>query len=83
MAGHEIDALLRFSLFSPVNVRAARQPERHRSSGSVFTLEKRSYIVAKPPVPVLPAIADKAPDLIEPGRVPGFCNQFDIGKDWI
>ena len=70
-----------FALFALVDVRAARQPERHRAGRSVVTLEKRPDIVAKPPVPFLPAVADKAADLIEAGGVPGFGDQLDIGED--
>ena len=81
VAGHEIDALLGFTLFSLVNVRAPRQPERQGTDGSIIPFEEGPDIVAKPPVPFLPAVADKTADLVEAGRVPGLGDQLDIGED--
>src|SRR4051812_14972822 len=50
---------------------------------SLVALQKRSHIVAEPAVPLLPAVADKAPDLIKPSGVPGFRDELDIGKNRI
>ena len=83
MAGDEIDALLGFALFALVYVRAPRQSEGHRTSCSVAAFEKRPDIVAKPPVPFFPAVADERADLIKAGGVPGLGDQLDIGEDGV
>src|SRR5262249_44698885 len=83
VAGDEVDALLRFALFAPVHVRASTEPEPPGAGHPIVAFEKRPEIVAEPPVPVLPAIADETADLIQPGGVPSFGDQLDIGEDRI
>src|SRR5215831_5670289 len=83
VAGNKVDALLGFALLLLVDVGAPRQPEGHRTRSAVVAFEKGPHVIAKSPIPFLPAVADKAADLIKPGSVPRFGNQLDIGENGI
>jgi hypothetical protein len=39
-----------------------------------------AHVVAELAVPFLPAVADEAADLVQPGRVPGLGDQLDAGE---
>src|SRR5512133_3645144 len=45
VTGYEIDTLLRFTLFAPVDVRAPRQAEGHGRGRAVIGFEKSSAVV--------------------------------------
>jgi hypothetical protein len=78
-------------LFVLVDIRASCQPESHCPGRPVVAFEKGPEVIAKPPVPFLPAVADEAADLIKAGGVPGSAIsltlasenriRFDIPKD--
>src|SRR6267154_1407500 len=40
-------------------------------------------IVPEPAVPLLPGVADEAPDLIEPGGVPGLGDELRARQGWV
>src|SRR5437667_6677171 len=81
VARYEIDALFGLALLVLIDVRTPGQPKSYGTGRSVNAFEKSSNVVAKFSVPFLPAIADKAADLIQAGGVPGLGDQLDIGED--
>src|SRR5215471_6832971 len=80
MARNKINALLGLTFFMTVNCGAAKQSVGKVSDRMVFPAKKTPDIVSKPPVPLLPAISNKAANLIKPSRVPGFGDELDSGK---
>src|SRR5204862_5656432 len=83
MARDEIDALLWLALLALVNIGACHQPVGHGVGSAIVALQERADIVAKLPVPLLPAVANKAADLVETRSVPGFGNQLDVCENRI
>src|SRR5262249_39913488 len=69
-------ALFRLPLLVSIDLGAADKPIGHPCSRALFSAEETSDIVAKTSVPLLPTVANKAPDLIKTSSVPGFRNEF-------
>ncbi len=67
---HEVDALLRLALLVCVDVGAADQAVGHARHRARLAAEKTPDIVAKPPVPLLPAVAHERADLVQAGGIP-------------
>ena len=76
MACYKINALFSLTLFMTVNCRAAKQSVRKVSDRIVFSAKEASDIVSKSTIPLLPTISDKAANLIQPRRVPGFRDEL-------
>src|SRR5690349_7642645 len=83
MTGHKVDALLRLPFLVPEHIWAAKRSLRQQPYRPAVAFDKAADIVAKPPVPLLPAVADKGPHLIEAGGVPRLGDQFGAGEDGI
>src|SRR5512144_113039 len=83
MTGHEIDALLRLAFFALIDIRASAQPKGHGPGDAIVPFEEGPDVVAKFPVPLVPAVADKRSDLVETAGIPGFRDQFHVGEDRI
>src|SRR4030095_6888052 len=60
MARHKINALLSLAFFMTVNCRAAKQSVGKVSDRMVFPAKKTANIISKPPIPLSPAISNKA-----------------------
>ena len=73
---HEIDALLSLAFLMTVNCRATEQAVGKASHRILFAAKKAPNIVSKPPVPLLPTVADEAADLVEAGRIPGLGDEL-------
>ena len=67
----------------PEDVGTAQQPLRQQAHRASVCLYKASDIVAESAVPLLPAVADEGPHLIEAGGVPRLSDQFGAGKDGV
>ncbi len=83
MAGHKINALLRLPFFMTVDFRAADQTVGEMCQRTFFATEEITGIVPKPPIPFLPAISDKRTDLVQPGSIPGFRDEFRPGQEGV
>src|SRR6185369_213066 len=91
MARDEVDTLLGFTFFMPINIRATDQSLRKALNVILFAAQETSNIVSKYTVPFLPVIANEAADLVKTCCIPGFGNQFrtsqnrigfDVPQDW-
>ena len=87
----EVDDFLGFALLVAVNLRAAEKSVGYARRCILFGPKEGADIVAKPPVPLLPTVANEAAHLIQPACVPGFGNELrsrqgrvrlDIPEDW-
>ncbi len=76
VAGHEVDALLRFALLVSIHLRASDHAVGKARQRTLFTAEEAAGIVAEPPVPFFPTVPDEAAHLVEPGRIPRFGNKL-------
>ena len=76
VAGDEVDALLGLALLVPVDLGAADQPVRDPRHRARLAAEEVADVVAEPAVPLLPAVADEAADLVETRRVPRLGNEL-------
>src|SRR6516162_7064327 len=83
MAGHEVDALPWLPSEVTVDIWTADEALGERSHRAPVPLHEPAHIVAVWPVPLPPAGTDKAPYLIETGRIPCLRNQFGAGEDGI
>ncbi len=83
MAGDEVNALFGFPILLSEDVRTTKCALRQQMHCAAVTFHKSADVVAKPAVPLLPAVADKASDLIETGSVPWLRDQFGAGEDRI
>ena len=72
----EIDTLLELALLSTIDTWAAKQTICCASDRIIRTPEEVADIVAKPVVPLPPAVTDKGADLIESCRVPRLGDHF-------
>src|SRR5512132_2667527 len=79
MACYKIDALLSLTFFMTVNPRAAKQPVSKVSNRMLFPAKKTPDIISKPPIPLPPAISNKAANFIKTGRIPRFGNELGSG----
>src|SRR5262249_1988308 len=70
VARDEVDALLHLALLMAVDLGTADEPVRCPCRRARLPAEEGADVVAKPPVPLLPAVPDEAPDLVEAGRIP-------------
>ena len=68
MAGYKAHALFRFTLFVTINLMAAQQSVGEALHRPFVPSEETPDIVTKPSIPFPPAIAYKAPHLIESSR---------------
>ena len=80
VAGDEVDALLRLALFPAVNTRTAKQTIGRSPGLLVRATEEVAHVVAKPVVPLLPAVAHEVADLIESCRIPCFGDHLRSGQ---
>ena len=83
VTGDEIDALLGLALFMAVEIGAPEQPGRDRRTEPWSPFRNRAHVVAEPAVPLLPAVADEAPHLIETGGIPGLGDELGAGEERI
>src|SRR4029077_1669460 len=79
VAGHKVHTCLGFAFFVAVNLRAAEQTVGKRPNCVVVTAKKAADIIAEPPIPLSPVVANEATDLIESGRVPRFGDELGTG----
>src|SRR5208337_3604578 len=63
MTCNKVDALLRVQLLVAVNIRAAQQPLSQTGDRAAVASYKVPDVVAKPSVPLMPAVSDKSSDL--------------------
>ena len=70
VTGDEVDALLGLAPLMAVDLGAADQAVRHARHRAWLAAEEGANVIAKPAVPLLPAVADEAADLVQAGRVP-------------
>ena len=70
VAGDEVDALLRLALLLPVDVGTGQDAGGESGDGPGVALQEAAHVVPELAVPLLPAVADEAPDLIQTGRRP-------------
>src|SRR5689334_2285154 len=66
-----------------VEVGAAGHPSGHRRDLAVIASPEGSDVIAEPAVPLPPALAGEAADLVEPARVPGLGDQAAVLKQRI
>src|SRR5271166_6711250 len=83
MAGHEVDALLGLPLPVPKDIRAAEHSLHQHPHRAAVALYKAADVVPEPTIPLLPAIADEGPHLIETGGVPCLRDQFGAREDGV
>src|SRR5262249_10153875 len=83
MACYEINTLLGLAFFVAVNCRATEQKISKWPDRLLFPAKKTPNIVSKPPIPLLPTVADKAADLIKTSGVPSLGNQLGPRQLWI
>ena len=76
VARHEIDTLFDFSLSITINAWAAKQTIGNGPYGIIRAPEEIADVIAKPVVPLLPAVAYEVADLIESCRVPCLRNHL-------
>ncbi len=90
MTRHEVDALLGLPLLVPVERRAADHAVGKALDRAVVATEEAADIIAKSPVPFLPAVPDEGADLVHAGRVPRLRDElgprqcrvrFDVPED--
>ena len=79
VASDEIDTLLGFALFVPVNLGTAEESVGQPAHEALFSPKETAHIIAEAAVPFLPTVADKAADLVKAGGIPSFRNQFGSG----
>jgi hypothetical protein len=80
---NKVHALLRLTLFMPINLVAAKQAVSEVLQRAIFATKETSYVIAKAAVPFLPTIPNKAAYLVKAGSVPSFGNYLCAGKRWI
>src|SRR5215472_2338656 len=80
MAGNEVDALLGLAFLVCVDFRAAHNSVRDPPYRMRLAPEERADIVAESAVPLLPAVADEAADLVEAGCVPSLGDKLRPGQ---
>ena len=84
MAGHEVDAVIRFARAGLVEVGAAQQARRQRRGHACVALHELAHIVAEDAVPLRPSSPRRqCSHLVQTGRVPGFGDQLGIGQHGI
>src|SRR5208337_3392143 len=71
VTGDEVDALLGFALLVTIKVGAADVAIGKGTDGVFFGAKEVAHVVAEFAVPLAPAIAHEAADLIEAGGIPG------------
>src|ERR1700739_782664 len=76
MTRHIVNTLLNLAFFMTVNRRATEQAIGKPSHRSLFPTEKTPHVVAEPPVPLFPTVADEAADFVKAGRIPGLGNEL-------
>src|SRR5262249_30493193 len=76
MTRDEVDTGFRFAPFVPVDFRTTDQSVGQAPDRSLVATEKAPHIVTKASIPFLPGVSDERPDLIQPGRIPGFGDQL-------
>ena len=81
VAGDEVDAGLRIAVLVAVDVRAAEEPLGEVPDLARLGPHERAHVVAEPPVPLHPAVAHEAADLVEPAGVPRLGDQLGAGQD--
>ena len=80
VAGDEVDALLGLALLVAVDLGAADQPVGEAPDRARLAAEEVADVVAEAAVPLLPAVADEAADLIQPGGVPRLGDELGAGQ---
>src|ERR1700756_4672594 len=73
---HEVHTLIGLTFFVAVDLWTADQSVGKIGYRSVVPTKKAADIIAEPPVPLPPTVADEAADLVQTGRIPGFSNEF-------
>ena len=64
-----------------VDVRAAEEPLRDGPDLARVALDERAHVVAEAAVPLDPAVADEAADLVQPAGVPRLGDELRAGQD--
>src|SRR5881392_1017664 len=80
MARHEIDAHLGLPFLVPVDLGTAEQPICDYRYRAVIASEEAPHIIAKPSVPLPPAIPGEASDLVKSGCIPRFGDHLRSGQ---
>src|ERR1700746_889357 len=83
MTCYEGHALFRFALFMTIDLVAAKQPVRETPQRAVITAEKSPYVITKVSIPFLPAVSNKAADLVQSGGVPSFSDHLCPSEVWV
>src|SRR4029077_10345808 len=83
MTRHEVDALLRLALLVGIERRAADQAIGKALERALLAAEKAARVIAKPPVPLPPAISHEAPHLVQAGRVPRLGDELRPRQRWV
>src|SRR4029077_8075475 len=76
----KVNTLLSLPFLMTVNCRATNQTVGKPCHRSFFATKKAPHVIPEASIPFLPTISDKATYLVEPSRVPGFCDEFGTGK---
>src|ERR1700756_1738859 len=83
VAGHKVYALFGLAFLVSVDIGAAEHALRQCAHPAGVAFYKATDVVAEPAIPLLPAVADKASDLIETGGIPRLCDQFGAGENGV
>src|SRR5580693_1796749 len=78
VASHKVHALLSLTLLVTVDLGATQKSVCDTSYGTWFTTDKTANVVTEPAVPFLPAVSDKAADLIQASRIPRLGDDFSL-----
>src|SRR5579859_475996 len=73
---HEVHALIGLAFLVAVDLWTAEQSVGKINYRSVVSTKKAADIIAEPPVPLPPTVADEAAHLVQTSRIPGFSNEF-------
>src|SRR5262249_9246527 len=80
---HEVHALIGLTFFVTVDLWTAEQSVGKIGYRSVVSTKKTADIIAEPPVPLPPAVADEAAHLVQTSRIPGFSNELGARERWV
>ena len=72
MRGYEVNALLRLPVLMPVQVGAGQETVRHLDNCVGVAFKETAYVIPELTVPLLPAVPDEGPYLVEPTCIPCF-----------
>ena len=80
VAGDEVDAGPGLAVLVAVDVRAAEEALADRADQAPVALDEGADVVAEPAVPLGPAIADEAADLVQAAGVPRLGDELRAGQ---